>query len=199
MQNRASLKKEITSSINKRLDRIRSGYVTKETPPRNLFDKPDKFNVNVENVRINQGGSVDIEIRAMFAFSCLYLSEDNTCLLHPTILERDIRPHHCEDLGTPGAKQGEKGFCRIIDAAIGDDAGDAAIDKAIELEISSSDEFYLDGKDTLDEAAELVTEQVMERVLKLAPDEVAAPSTKVGRNEPCSCGSGKKFKKCCGA
>ena len=22
---------------------------------------------------------------------------------------------------------------------------------------------------------------------------------KVGRNEPCSCGSGKKFKKCCGA
>ncbi|MGA1824895.1 MAG: PBPRA1643 family SWIM/SEC-C metal-binding motif protein [bacterium] len=24
-------------------------------------------------------------------------------------------------------------------------------------------------------------------------------STKVGRNEPCPCGSGKKFKKCCGA
>jgi uncharacterized protein len=23
-------------------------------------------------------------------------------------------------------------------------------------------------------------------------------STKVGRNEPCPCGSGKKFKKCCG-
>ena len=23
-------------------------------------------------------------------------------------------------------------------------------------------------------------------------------TTKVGRNEPCSCGSGKKFKKCCG-
>jgi SEC-C motif-containing protein len=22
---------------------------------------------------------------------------------------------------------------------------------------------------------------------------------KVGRNDPCSCGSGKKFKKCCGA
>lgn len=27
--------------------------------------------------------------------------------------------------------------------------------------------------------------------------ETAAP--KVGRNEPCPCGSGKKFKKCCGA
>lgn len=26
-----------------------------------------------------------------------------------------------------------------------------------------------------------------------------AISTKIGRNDPCSCGSGKKFKKCCGA
>jgi uncharacterized protein len=24
-------------------------------------------------------------------------------------------------------------------------------------------------------------------------------STKIGRNEPCPCGSGKKFKKCCGS
>ncbi|MBI5083521.1 MAG: SEC-C domain-containing protein [Acidobacteria bacterium] len=33
--------------------------------------------------------------------------------------------------------------------------------------------------------------------------EAAAPapvrSEKVGRNEPCPCGSGKKYKKCCGA
>jgi uncharacterized protein len=26
----------------------------------------------------------------------------------------------------------------------------------------------------------------------------AAPSSKVGRNDPCPCGSGKKYKKCCG-
>jgi len=26
----------------------------------------------------------------------------------------------------------------------------------------------------------------------------ARTSTKVGRNDPCPCGSGKKFKKCCG-
>lgn len=25
-----------------------------------------------------------------------------------------------------------------------------------------------------------------------------APGKKVGRNEPCPCGSGKKYKKCCG-
>ena len=28
---------------------------------------------------------------------------------------------------------------------------------------------------------------------------VAAPAAKAGRNEPCPCGSGRKFKKCCGA
>ncbi|HYP08335.1 MAG TPA: SEC-C metal-binding domain-containing protein, partial [Bryobacteraceae bacterium] len=34
-----------------------------------------------------------------------------------------------------------------------------------------------------------------------APAEAAAPvpAGKVGRNDPCPCGSGKKFKKCCGA
>ena len=34
------------------------------------------------------------------------------------------------------------------------------------------------------------------------PGAVVVPITraqKVGRNEPCSCGSGRKFKKCCGA
>ena len=28
---------------------------------------------------------------------------------------------------------------------------------------------------------------------------IAAPRAKVGRNDPCPCGSGKKYKKCCGA
>ncbi|HET6545324.1 MAG TPA: SEC-C metal-binding domain-containing protein [Rhodanobacteraceae bacterium] len=28
---------------------------------------------------------------------------------------------------------------------------------------------------------------------------VGPPGTKVGRNDPCPCGSGQKFKKCCGA
>ncbi len=30
------------------------------------------------------------------------------------------------------------------------------------------------------------------------PDTYAGPKTKVGRNNPCPCGSGKKYKKCCG-
>ena len=30
------------------------------------------------------------------------------------------------------------------------------------------------------------------------PREETAPKWKVGRNDPCPCGSGKKYKKCCG-
>jgi uncharacterized protein YecA (UPF0149 family) len=32
-----------------------------------------------------------------------------------------------------------------------------------------------------------------------APPDEGLRATKVGRNEPCTCGSGKKWKKCCGA
>jgi len=32
-----------------------------------------------------------------------------------------------------------------------------------------------------------------------AASAITAPRAKVGRNEPCPCGSGKKYKKCCGA
>ena len=33
----------------------------------------------------------------------------------------------------------------------------------------------------------------------LPPEPPEPPTRRVGRNEPCPCGSGKKFKKCCGA
>ncbi len=33
---------------------------------------------------------------------------------------------------------------------------------------------------------------------KLINDTVVRSAPKIGRNDPCSCGSGKKFKKCCG-
>ncbi len=37
----------------------------------------------------------------------------------------------------------------------------------------------------------------MDRALRPSEPVVAAP--KIGRNDPCPCGSGKKFKKCCAA
>ena len=35
-------------------------------------------------------------------------------------------------------------------------------------------------------------------IIEQAPRPLAVPQRKVGRNEPCPCGSGKKYKKCCG-
>lgn len=38
----------------------------------------------------------------------------------------------------------------------------------------------------------------IQRSMAIAAQQKASATSKVGRNEPCPCGSGKKFKKCCG-
>ncbi len=43
------------------------------------------------------------------------------------------------------------------------------------------------------------SDQAFEAALKSAPAPVRRDEPKVGRNDPCPCGSGKKYKKCCGA
>jgi hypothetical protein len=52
-------------------------------------------------------------------------------------------------------------------------------------------------------AAEIVAYQEPSKRLQPRPAPAmrsrAAPAGRVGRNDPCPCGSGKKFKKCCGA
>ena len=46
----------------------------------------------------------------------------------------------------------------------------------------------------------VVTEQTQEKTEpKHSMVEQIKSGKKIGRNEPCSCGSGKKFKHCCGA
>ena len=40
--------------------------------------------------------------------------------------------------------------------------------------------------------------QVFDVIAAPKPQSVDSPVQKVGRNEPCPCGSGKKFKNCCG-
>jgi SWIM/SEC-C metal-binding protein len=42
-------------------------------------------------------------------------------------------------------------------------------------------------------------EDVAEMDQALRPPEPIVAGPKIGRNDPCSCGSGKKFKKCCAA
>jgi SWIM/SEC-C metal-binding protein len=41
-------------------------------------------------------------------------------------------------------------------------------------------------------------EDVAQLELLLNPPKTVIAEKKVGRNEPCPCGSGKKYKKCCG-
>jgi SWIM/SEC-C metal-binding protein len=41
-------------------------------------------------------------------------------------------------------------------------------------------------------------EDVTQLELLLNPPKTVIAEKKVGRNEPCPCGSGKKYKKCCG-
>jgi len=36
------------------------------------------------------------------------------------------------------------------------------------------------------------------RTMRIPAETVRRESPKVGRNEPCPCGSGRKFKQCCG-
>ncbi len=42
-------------------------------------------------------------------------------------------------------------------------------------------------------------EDITDLDILLHPQQPVTAETKVGRNEPCPCGSGKKYKKCCGA
>jgi len=51
----------------------------------------------------------------------------------------------------------------------------------------------------LEEWDRLLTMEERLQIRKKYNEDHRAVSTKVGRNDPCPCGSGKKYKKCCGA
>lgn len=58
---------------------------------------------------------------------------------------------------------------------------------------------YLSGKSTRELLGEINNEMAADFAKKrfLQPDVKAVRLFKIGRNESCPCGSGKKFKKCC--
>lgn len=51
----------------------------------------------------------------------------------------------------------------------------------------------------LEEWDDILTQERRNEITKEYRKSKIAVSNKVGRNDPCPCGSGKKFKKCCGA
>ncbi|MFZ3072695.1 MAG: SEC-C metal-binding domain-containing protein, partial [Thermodesulfobacteriota bacterium] len=190
-----NLKKEITKSLQERAERIKSNYITNENPARSLFKDPERYGVKLEGMK--QTGDVEvISLRAMFAFRCLYLSPGKTCSIHPSILGTDIRPPHCAELGAPGAAAGEKGYCRIIEAAIKTQNDEKAVLSAIAIEKSASESHYNGCFSTLDEAVEAVMKEIRNK----KDSQVVRVSDKaLGRNDPCYCKSGKKYKKCHGS
>jgi len=202
-----AFRKELVRSIRSRAARIVGNYVTGESAPRALFDSPERYNVTLRDIRVN-GTSIVLNLLAMFAFRCRFLSEEKACLLHPSVIGggedggEDIRPPHCGFMGSLNVSPGEKGYCRIIHAAEGASSGDpAAVDEAIRVEKHSSDVHHERGVDSVEEAADTVIAQLREMCSSRAPQLVPAQRTAQktpGRNDPCWCGSNKKFKKCHG-
>ena len=202
---------DVIKGIRLRQERITTAYVTNERPRRSLFKSPERYNVSVQSVRAN-GPALEINILAMFAFRCLYLSVDNACLIHPAALGgKDIRPPHCAALGAPNARPNEKGYCRVIHAAQAPSASDASIAAAVEFEKNISRKSFSEGVSTIEAAAVNVIKGLKDYCAKELPLEGAEPPQGVqphlplkekpaapGRNDPCWCGSNLKYKKCHG-
>jgi len=78
-------------------------------------------------------------------------------------------------------------------------------DSIVSLEVDFEKLFYnmLDAKaiwlSSLPQWDKVLPREVREKITKDFNRAHIAVSNKVGRNEPCPCGSGKKYKKCCGA
>ncbi len=64
------------------------------------------------------------------------------------------------------------------------------------ITLPNADEFFSKPEDEFTEVEDYAREQDYEAPAHSLPY-IAPP--KIGRNDPCTCGSGKKFKKCCGA
>lgn len=198
--NLGSFRAQLLKGIKERAARIVDAYITKENPPRYLFGPPERYNVSIRDIKA-AGSTVTLSILAVFAFRCKYLSDSKACAIHPAVLGGgDIRPAHCAMLGSPGAMPGEKGYCRIIHAA---GAGvsnyeEAAVDAAIRTEKSVGAKYYENGVSSAEEAADGLIRDFTQYCQALPGLEAPKERVSLGRNDPCHCGSGIKFKKCHG-
>jgi Fe-S-cluster containining protein len=198
LSNLNTFKNEVIRGINSRVERIKTQYITNEDPPRLLFKDPDRYNVVAEKIQI-VNDTLIIHLRAMFAFRCLFLSQKKVCLIHPSKMGVDIRPPHCALLGSAKAKAGDKGFCRIIDAAFISHMDEIKIASGIEVEREVSQRHFDEGCTSADEAAELAMRQIQEYCARSAAHLMPSKrEKKPGRNDPCYCGSDIKYKRCHG-
>lgn len=137
------------------------------------------------------------------------LERERVCDYHPAFLEAGDKPAH------DTVRQWVSGFWRAMalapegwTAVAGDDRLKPVITPFIGF-IDIDDGAFVPADDIderLDEAAGQIPRAilVLHKIAKLRASR--APKTappirhpKIGRNDPCPCGSGKKYKRCCGA
>ena len=75
--------------------------------------------------------------------------------------------------------------------------------KTVHQDVSAMGQAAADAQDLVNRSrqqqnAEAANEQAMQAALE-KHEPIKRDEPKVGRNDPCPCGSGKKYKKCCGA
>jgi hypothetical protein len=131
--------------------------------------------------------------------SLIYLCMD----LYPEEVEAEIRQAAKEDL-MEEILFGKKNILGICEELL---KKSYALGKEKTLEKLQNDDHYTLIDDTISELEEWAcfNEPPEEEEPKLIPEPMPEPryakmrtGPKVGRNEPCPCGSGKKYKKCCG-
>ncbi len=187
------------TGISEREQRIRAAYVTDEEEPRALFGPPERYNVRVTGIK-SEGRALKISILAMFAFRCRHFTDQKSCAIHPSLMGgREIRPVQCGLLGAPEAKPDERGYCRIIEAGGTETDTATAVREAIEVELGASSKHYADGVSDIELAADRVMNALAEYAAAERKEPQPKATVKPGRNDPCPCGSGVKFKKCHGA
>ncbi len=188
----------VVKGITEREKRIRDAYKTDEEQRQPLFDRPERYNVRVTGLKA-EGTALHLSILAMFAFRCRYFTDERSCAIHPSLLGgREIRPAHCGLLGAPVARPGERGYCRIIHAGGSPTDTEMAVRSAIEVEKGASAKHYAEGVSSIEEAADRVMSELNEYAAKERKDPKPEAAKRPGRNDPCRCGSGLKFKKCHG-
>ncbi len=196
LSNLEGFRDELVRGIRERAGRIVKNYVTSEAPSRPLFTSPERYNVSIRDIRVS-GTTITMEILAMFAFRCLFLSPEKTCMIHPSITDGEIRPPHCGFMGAPGVRPNEKGYCRVIHAAGSN--GDSEITKALDTERSASLAHYAAGVKSAEEAADRLMLRLRDYCSANYPALVdMRKGSPLGRNDPCWCGSTLKYRKCHG-
>jgi hypothetical protein len=88
-----------------------------------------------------------------------------------------------------------RGRARGLVRKIEDAAGGLSQDELELVQMALDERLALHGLEPVFAGDEIADEEIAEHVA----DELPALAVKAGRNDPCPCGSGKKYKKCCGA